>query len=206
MIKTRITVFLGFIVFYIAWSLFAQPPKRASDEPQLETIEKCRAYRDAWNASAIEDQESLTVRQLIYRSDQMFNCGAKIDGKPFKEDMSSNEALKICIEHQSYAVLSSSYVHAVIHRLTWFLEKKGLSVLWLKMKSEGVKCIGCSPSDPGAIRRKMRVCLANCYFAKPHGMQHCYVRFFYVIDSKRALGFGEAQGLFSRNPIGTRSG
>jgi hypothetical protein len=35
--------------------------------------------------------------------------------------------------------------------------------------------------------------MANCYFAKPHGMQHCYIPFLYVIDFKRALGFGEAQ-------------
>jgi len=118
---------LGTIVLYSAWSLFGQPPKRASDEPQLDTVEKCRAYREAWNASAIEDQGSLTVRQLLYRSDQMLNCGAKIDGKPFKEGMSSDEALKICIEHQSYAILSSNYEHAVIYRLTWFLQKKGLS-------------------------------------------------------------------------------
>jgi hypothetical protein len=131
MIKTRVTVLLGFIVFYVAWSLFAQSPKRASDEPQLDTIEKCRAYREAWNASAIEDQGNLTVRQLLYRSDQMFNCGAKIDGTPFKEGMSSDEALKLSIAHQSYAILSSNYEHTVIYRLTRFLEKKGLSATFV---------------------------------------------------------------------------
>ena len=127
MIKTRIFILLGIIVLYSTWSLFGQPPKRASDEPQLDTIEKCRAYREAWNASAIEDQANLTVRQLLYRSDQMFNCGAKIDGTPFKEGMSSDEALKLIIEHQSYAILSSNYEHTVIYRLTGFLEKRGLS-------------------------------------------------------------------------------
>ena len=37
--------------------------------------------------------------------------------------------------------------------------------------------------------------MANCHFVKPHGMQHCYMLhpFLYVIDSKRALSFGEAQ-------------
>jgi len=35
--------------------------------------------------------------------------------------------------------------------------------------------------------------MANCYFAKPHGMQHCYIPFLYVIDFKGALDFGEAQ-------------
>jgi hypothetical protein len=35
--------------------------------------------------------------------------------------------------------------------------------------------------------------MANCYFAKPHGMQHCYIPFLYVIDCKRALSFAEAQ-------------
>jgi len=35
--------------------------------------------------------------------------------------------------------------------------------------------------------------MANCYFAKLHGMQHCYIPFLYVIDFKGALDFGEAQ-------------
>jgi hypothetical protein len=35
--------------------------------------------------------------------------------------------------------------------------------------------------------------MANYYFAKPHGMQHCYIPFLYVIDFKGALNFGEAQ-------------
>ena len=35
--------------------------------------------------------------------------------------------------------------------------------------------------------------MANCYFAKPHGRQHCYIPFLYVIDFKGALNFGEAQ-------------
>jgi hypothetical protein len=35
--------------------------------------------------------------------------------------------------------------------------------------------------------------MANCYFAKPHGMQHCYIPFLYVVDLKRALNFGEVQ-------------
>jgi hypothetical protein len=34
--------------------------------------------------------------------------------------------------------------------------------------------------------------MANCYFAKPHGMQHCYIPFLYVIGFKGALNFGEA--------------
>ena len=33
--------------------------------------------------------------------------------------------------------------------------------------------------------------MANCYFAKPHGM-HCYIPFLHVIDFKGALNFGEA--------------
>src|SRR5260370_3411469 len=37
------------------------------------------------------------------------------------------------------------------------------------------------------------VSMANCYFAKPHGMQHCYIPFLYVIDFKGAPDFGEAQ-------------
>lgn len=125
--KTRIIMLLGSIVFYIAWSLLAQPPKRASDEPKLDTIEKCRSYREAWNASAKDDQDSLTVRELIYRSDQMMNCGAKIDVRPFKEGMSSSEMLNLCLENQSYAILSSSYEHTAIYRLSWFIDKKGLS-------------------------------------------------------------------------------
>jgi hypothetical protein len=43
-------------------------------------------------------------------------------------------------------------------------------------------------SDVGAIILSM----ANCYFAKPRGMQHCYIPFLYVIDFKGALNFGEA--------------
>ena len=35
--------------------------------------------------------------------------------------------------------------------------------------------------------------MANCYFAKPDGMQHCYIPFLYVIDFKGALSFDEAQ-------------
>jgi hypothetical protein len=38
--------------------------------------------------------------------------------------------------------------------------------------------------------------MANCYFAKLHGMQHCYIPFLYVIDFKGALDFGEAQDYF----------
>jgi hypothetical protein len=34
--------------------------------------------------------------------------------------------------------------------------------------------------------------MANCYFAKSHGMPQCYIPFLYVIDFKRALSFGEA--------------
>lgn len=130
MIKIRVFL-LAVIGLYSAWSLFGRPPKRPSDEPQLDTVEKCRAYREAWNASAIEDQANLAVRQLLYRSDQMFNCGSKIDGTPFKEGMSSDEALKLSIEHQSYAILSSNYEHTVIYRFTQFLEKRGLSAAFV---------------------------------------------------------------------------
>ena len=35
--------------------------------------------------------------------------------------------------------------------------------------------------------------MANCYFAKPDGMQHCYIPFLYVIDFKGAFSFDEAQ-------------
>jgi hypothetical protein len=47
------------------------------------------------------------------------------------------------------------------------------------------------------MRKEVRsdLSMANCYFAKPHGMQHCYIPFLYVIDFKSALNFGEAQGL-----------
>jgi hypothetical protein len=37
--------------------------------------------------------------------------------------------------------------------------------------------------------------MTNFYFAKPHGMQHCYIRFLYAIDFKGVLSFGEAQVL-----------
>jgi hypothetical protein len=37
------------------------------------------------------------------------------------------------------------------------------------------------------------VSMANCYFAEPHGMKHCYIHFFMLLDFKRALSFGEAQ-------------
>jgi hypothetical protein len=33
--------------------------------------------------------------------------------------------------------------------------------------------------------------MANCYFIKPKGMQHCYIPFFMLLIS-RALNFGEA--------------
>jgi hypothetical protein len=42
-------------------------------------------------------------------------------------------------------------------------------------------------------RRNMKVSMANCYFAKPHGVKHCYIPFLMFIDFKRALNFGEAQ-------------
>jgi hypothetical protein len=29
--------------------------------------------------------------------------------------------------------------------------------------------------------------MANCYFAKPHGMQHCYIPFLYAFDFKSAF-------------------
>ena len=41
--------------------------------------------------------------------------------------------------------------------------------------------------------RQARLSMANCYIAKPHGIQHCYIPFLYVIDFKGALDFGEAQ-------------
>ena len=34
--------------------------------------------------------------------------------------------------------------------------------------------------------------MANCYFAKPDDMPHCYIPFLYVIDFKGALSFDEA--------------
>jgi hypothetical protein len=37
--------------------------------------------------------------------------------------------------------------------------------------------------------------MANCYFAKPHGMQHCYMPFLYAIDFKSACNCGEAERL-----------
>ena len=40
--------------------------------------------------------------------------------------------------------------------------------------------------------------MANCYFAKPDGMQHCYIPFLYVIDFKGALSFDEAQDLIDQ--------
>jgi hypothetical protein len=40
--------------------------------------------------------------------------------------------------------------------------------------------------------------MANCYFAKPDGMQHCCIPFLYVIDFKGAVSFGEAQVNFGR--------
>jgi hypothetical protein len=48
--------------------------------------------------------------------------------------------------------------------------------------------------------------MANCYFAKPHGMQHCYIPFLYVIGFKGALNFGEAVrpgkvDMFSRKEV-----
>jgi hypothetical protein len=46
--------------------------------------------------------------------------------------------------------------------------------------------------------RKWKGSMANCYFAKPHGMQHCYIPFLYVIDFKGALNFGEAQVYVAR--------
>jgi hypothetical protein len=39
--------------------------------------------------------------------------------------------------------------------------------------------------------------MANCYFAKPNGMQHCYIPFLYVIDFNGALNFGEAVPCFA---------
>jgi hypothetical protein len=40
------------------------------------------------------------------------------------------------------------------------------------------------------------VSMANCYFAKPHSMQHYYIPF-NVIDFKRVSGFGEAQPIWN---------
>ena len=45
--------------------------------------------------------------------------------------------------------------------------------------------------------------MANCYFAKPDGMQHCYIPFLYVIDFKGALSFDEAQLI--RSPVSRSS-
>jgi hypothetical protein len=44
--------------------------------------------------------------------------------------------------------------------------------------------------------------MANCYFAKPHGMQHCCIPFLYVIDFKSVFNFGKAHlGANPKSPL-----
>jgi hypothetical protein len=95
--------------------------------PKLDTVEKCRAYREASNASAQEDVKTLTVRQLLDRSEQMMNCPLNVDVQPLKAGMPTTEAMQEVTRHSSYAILSSGYQHEVIARLTWFLERRGLT-------------------------------------------------------------------------------
>jgi hypothetical protein len=111
---------------------FAEPRNAGkSDNPRLDTVEKCRAYREAWNASAQEDVKTLTVRQLIDRSEQMINCPTRVDVDPLKEGTSAAKAVDEVIRYSSYAILSSAYRQEVIARLTAFLETKRLSRVFI---------------------------------------------------------------------------
>jgi hypothetical protein len=49
------------------------------------------------------------------------------------------------------------------------------------------------PEDSRSGFPVVHLSMANYYFAEPHGMQHCYIPFLYVIDFKGALNFGETQ-------------
>jgi hypothetical protein len=42
--------------------------------------------------------------------------------------------------------------------------------------------------------------MANCYFAKPDGMQHFYIPFLYAIDFKGALSFERGTTSGSKPP------
>jgi hypothetical protein len=124
--KLLVSICIFACVPAVAW--FAGPlDADTANNPKLDTVEKCRAYREAWNASGQEDVRTLTVRQLLDRSEQMMNCPMRVDVHPLNAEMSTTEALDELTRSPSYAILSSAYQREVIDRLTRFLERKGLS-------------------------------------------------------------------------------
>jgi hypothetical protein len=67
----------------------------------------------------------------------MMTCGKEIDGQPFKEGMSNDDALKIAVAHTGYAVLSTTYLEEAFNRALWFIDNKQLSSAFLAADRDG---------------------------------------------------------------------
>lgn len=123
----KTSIYISALAFVLVIPSFGGPFHAGNgNNPRLDTVEKCRAYREAWNASADEDIKNLTVRQLLDRSEQMINCARRVDVNPIKPEMTPTSALDVLMGASSYAILSSAYQREVIARLTAFLERKRL--------------------------------------------------------------------------------
>jgi hypothetical protein len=113
----RNLVFSVLVVLVVTATSFGQ---------ELNTVALCRAYREAWIASADSDVKHLSIKELVHRADQMMTCGKQIDGRPLTAEMTQDDALKTMIENLGYATLSSAYYDEAFHRAAWFIDSKTL--------------------------------------------------------------------------------
>jgi hypothetical protein len=93
---------------------------------ELKTVTECRSYREAWFTSENEDVHLLTVRELLWRGDQLMTCARDIDKEPLQQGMTCHDALKADIGEMTYTILSSAYYQEAYVRAGLFLASKNL--------------------------------------------------------------------------------
>lgn len=93
----------------------------------LKTITECRAYREAWMASAEDDVKHLPVRELLRRTDELMTCAKETDAKPIESGMTQDEAFKALTAHVGYATLALAYSQQAFNRAAWFIDSRNLT-------------------------------------------------------------------------------
>ncbi len=115
---------MKFWLMLLALAAFSVVPSFAQE---INTVESCRADRQAWITTAEQDFKKLLVAELIQRGDQMIKCAREIDNEPLTAGITYKDALKVMTEHQSYAILTAGYRQEVMMRALWFIDNKRLS-------------------------------------------------------------------------------
>jgi hypothetical protein len=106
--------------------LAAMVPTYSSSQ-EINTIEACRAYREAWFTSTADDVKRLPVTQLVHRAEQMMTCAKEIDTKPVSANMTADDAAKALIANSGYPILAVVYYQEAYNRAAWFIDSKHLT-------------------------------------------------------------------------------